>query len=45
MHGGEKNLFCEDKWVNNAPLSVQFLGLYDLSFQKGFTVKKLKQEG
>jgi hypothetical protein len=31
--------------VNNAPLSVQFPRLYQLSFQKGFTVKNLKQQG
>jgi hypothetical protein len=33
MLGGEKTLFWEDKWVNNAPLSVQFPRLYQLSFQ------------
>jgi hypothetical protein len=31
--------------VNNAPLSVQFPRLYQLSFQKGFTVRNLKQQG
>jgi hypothetical protein len=45
MVNGEKNLFWEDKWVNNAPLAVQFPRLYQLSFQKGFTVKVLKQQG
>jgi hypothetical protein len=45
MHGGEKTLFCEDKWVNNTPCSIQFPRLYHLSFQKGFIVMKLKQEG
>jgi hypothetical protein len=45
MLGGEKTLFWEDNWVNNAPLVVQFSRLYQLSFQKGFTVKRLKQQG
>jgi hypothetical protein len=45
MHGDEKTLFWEDKWVNNTPLSVQFPRLYHLSFQKGFTMRKLKQDG
>jgi hypothetical protein len=31
--------------VNNVPLAVQFPRLYELSFQKGFTVKRLKQQG
>jgi hypothetical protein len=42
MVNGEKTLFWEDNWVNNAPLAVQFPRLYQLSFQKGFTVKNLK---
>jgi hypothetical protein len=45
MHEGEKALFWEDKWVNNTPRSIQFPRLYHLSFQKGFIVRKLKQEG
>jgi hypothetical protein len=45
MVNGEKTLFWEDKWVNNAPLVVQFPRLYQLSFQKGFTVKNQKQQG
>jgi hypothetical protein len=45
MVNREKTLFWEDNWVNNAPLAVQFLRLYQLSFQKGFTVKNLKQQG
>jgi hypothetical protein len=45
MSGGEKILFWEDKWVNDAPLSVQFPRLYHLAFHKGFTVKRLKQHG
>jgi hypothetical protein len=32
MLGGEKTLFWKDNWVNNAPLSVQFPRLYQLSF-------------
>jgi hypothetical protein len=43
--GGEQTLFWEDKWVNNAPLSMQFPKLYHLSLQKGFTMKSLKQQG
>jgi hypothetical protein len=31
--------------VNDAPLSVQFPILYHLSFQRGFTIKSLKQQG
>jgi hypothetical protein len=31
--------------VNNAPLLVQFPRLYQLSFQKGFIVRNLKQQG
>jgi hypothetical protein len=34
MFGGEKTMFLEDKWVNDAPLVVQFPRLYNLSFQK-----------
>jgi hypothetical protein len=45
MVNGEKTLFWEDNWVNNAPLAVQFPRLYQLSFQKGFTEKNLKQQG
>jgi hypothetical protein len=43
--GGEKTLFWKDNWVNNAPLSVQFPRLYHLCFQKGFTIRSLKQQG
>jgi hypothetical protein len=39
MNNGEKTLSWEDVWVNNSPMSMQFMWLYMVSLTKLSTEK------
>jgi hypothetical protein len=42
---GKKTLFWTDSWVNDSPLASQFPRLFHITFQKGITLFKVKDEG